>query len=157
MANTTTSALQRKLLIVTGKGGVGKTTIAAALGLAGAERGLRTIVVELGDQRRLPGLFANAAAPRAPHTDGRPDDGAGVAGAETALAQNLWSVTIDPDMALLRVAAGAGRAGPRTRARSQRHVSVLRRRRPRRERAREHGQDLGADPRRALAPARAAV
>ena len=49
--------LERKLLVVTGKGGVGKTTIAAALGLLAAERGLRTIVVELGEQRRLPTLF----------------------------------------------------------------------------------------------------
>ena len=49
--------LERKLLVVTGKGGVGKTTIAAALGLLAAERGLRTIVVELGDQRQLPTLL----------------------------------------------------------------------------------------------------
>ncbi len=47
MTSTAASTLARKLLIVTGKGGVGKTTIAAALGLACAERGLRTIVVEL--------------------------------------------------------------------------------------------------------------
>ena len=107
--------LQRRLLVVTGKGGVGKTTIAAALGLEAAGRGLRTIVVELGDQRRLPGLFADAAS----RADGRAgadstDAGAGAdstqagagegagAGEETALAKNLWSVTIDPDKALLQ-------------------------------------------------------
>ena len=90
------SALARKLVVVTGKGGVGKTTIAAALGLVAAERGLRTIVVELGDQRRLPTLFADAM----PQADGR-SDGQRSVGAETMLTENLWSVTIDPDRALL--------------------------------------------------------
>ncbi len=41
------SLLERKLIVVTGKGGVGKTTVSAALGLLGARRGLRTIVVEV--------------------------------------------------------------------------------------------------------------
>jgi anion-transporting ArsA/GET3 family ATPase len=107
--------LERKLVVVTGKGGVGKTTIAAALGLAAAGRGLRTIVVELGDQHRLPTLLAGASA----HVDGYPPRQPD-AGAETALAENLWSVTIDPDRALLewlqalggrvpgRVLAGSG-------------------------------------------------
>jgi anion-transporting ArsA/GET3 family ATPase len=35
------------LLVVTGKGGVGKSTVAAALGLAASRRGLRTIVAEV--------------------------------------------------------------------------------------------------------------
>jgi anion-transporting ArsA/GET3 family ATPase len=35
------------LLVVTGKGGVGKSTVAAALGLAAARRGLRTLLVEV--------------------------------------------------------------------------------------------------------------
>jgi len=34
--------LDRTLLYVTGKGGVGKTTVAASLGLAAAARGRRT-------------------------------------------------------------------------------------------------------------------
>jgi hypothetical protein len=81
-----TPLLERKLLVVTGKGGVGKTSLAAALGLLAAERGLRTIIVELGDQGRLPALFG--LAPRG-------------AGAETRLQQGLWSISIDPDRALL--------------------------------------------------------
>lgn len=101
----TASVLERKLVVITGKGGVGKTTIAAALGLAAAERGLRTIVVELGDQRRLPTLLAGDPA----HANGTPpgaraaDPGirSAATGAEVALAENLWSVTIDPDRALL--------------------------------------------------------
>src|ERR1019366_6035254 len=83
---TMTSLLHRKLLVLTGKGGVGKTTVSAALGLLAADRGLRTIVVEMGEQRRLPELFGVA-----------PEE----AGPETALRENLWSISIDPDRALL--------------------------------------------------------
>lgn len=109
------SVLERKLVVVTGKGGVGKSTIAAALGLAAAERGLRTIVVELGDQRRLPGLLAGDGRPTNGRTPKEPH-----AGAELALGESLWGVTIDPDRALLewlqalggrvpgRVLAGSG-------------------------------------------------
>jgi anion-transporting ArsA/GET3 family ATPase len=80
------SLLDRKLLVLTGKGGVGKTTASAALGLLAADRGLRTIVVELGEQRRLPELFDVVSVQ---------------AGAQTELRENLWSVSIDPDRALL--------------------------------------------------------
>ncbi|HLI15020.1 MAG TPA: ArsA family ATPase [Acidimicrobiales bacterium] len=41
------SLLERRLLFVTGKGGVGKTTIAAALGLLASRRGRRVLVCEL--------------------------------------------------------------------------------------------------------------
>jgi anion-transporting ArsA/GET3 family ATPase len=39
--------LERRLLFVTGKGGVGKTSVAAALGLLAAGRGQRTLLVEI--------------------------------------------------------------------------------------------------------------
>jgi len=78
--------LERKLLVVTGKGGVGKTTVAAALGLLAVQRGLRTIVVEVGDQTRLPELFGVSRQET---------------GVETKLQQGLWSISIDPDRALL--------------------------------------------------------
>lgn len=39
--------LDRRLLFVVGKGGVGKTTLGAALGLAALERGKRVLIVEL--------------------------------------------------------------------------------------------------------------
>ncbi len=42
-----TPLLARRLLFVTGKGGVGKTTVAAALGLLAAEQGKRTLVCEV--------------------------------------------------------------------------------------------------------------
>src|ERR1700693_2501231 len=80
------SALQRELLVVTGKGGVGKSTLASALGLLASERGRRTIVVEVGEQARLPALFGVAAP--AP-------------GVETELQDGLSSLTIDPDLALM--------------------------------------------------------
>ncbi|MCC5953799.1 MAG: ArsA family ATPase [Acidimicrobiia bacterium] len=45
--------LDRKLLFVTGKGGVGKTTVAAALGLAAASLGKRTLVCEVDAKGNL--------------------------------------------------------------------------------------------------------
>jgi anion-transporting ArsA/GET3 family ATPase len=39
----------RRLHVVMGKGGVGKSTVAAALALAAATRGARTLVIELGE------------------------------------------------------------------------------------------------------------
>jgi anion-transporting ArsA/GET3 family ATPase len=49
--------LERKLLFVTGKGGVGKTTIAAGLALLAAERGKRTLVCEVDAKGSLAGAF----------------------------------------------------------------------------------------------------
>lgn len=43
--------LDSRLVMVTGKGGTGKTTYAAALAVLGAVRGRRTIIVELDNQR----------------------------------------------------------------------------------------------------------
>jgi anion-transporting ATPase len=81
------SLLDRKLVLVTGKGGVGKTTMAAAVGLVAAAQGLRTIVVEVGDQRRLPALFGVGAGAEP--------------GAEIELAEGLWGTSIDTHRSLL--------------------------------------------------------
>jgi anion-transporting ArsA/GET3 family ATPase len=51
------SLLAKRLVFVSGKGGVGKSTVAAALGLAAAGRGLRTLLVEVGGRERMSGLF----------------------------------------------------------------------------------------------------
>jgi len=80
-----TTLLDREFIFVTGKGGVGKTTIAAALGLAAAARGRRTVVCELGDQHRLSRVF-NVTPPR-------PDQ-------EVELVPGLWTTSIEPDAVL---------------------------------------------------------
>ena len=54
--------LDRRLIFVTGKGGVGKTTVAAALGLAAARAGRRVLVCEVADQERLTATFGLPAA-----------------------------------------------------------------------------------------------
>jgi anion-transporting ArsA/GET3 family ATPase len=81
-----TPLLQRRLIVVTGKGGAGKTTIAAALGLLAAREGLRTLVVEVGDRQHIPALLD------------RPEPSE--QGVETELAEELWSLSIDPDRVL---------------------------------------------------------
>ncbi len=75
----------RSLLYVTGKGGVGKTTVAAALGLAAARTGRRTIVCEVAEQDRMSRAFARHGV--------RPEQ-------EVELAEDLWAITIDPQAAL---------------------------------------------------------
>ena len=47
----------RRLLIVTGKGGVGKTTVCAALGALAVRQGLRTLIAETSGTRQLPDLW----------------------------------------------------------------------------------------------------
>ena len=60
VARRCAALLDKRLIVVTGKGGVGKTTVAAALGLLAARRGRRTVVVEVAEQERLAGLFGRA-------------------------------------------------------------------------------------------------
>lgn len=49
--------LDRRLLIVSGKGGVGKTTVSAALGLVAARHGLRVLLAEVEGKGALSSLF----------------------------------------------------------------------------------------------------
>src|SRR3954452_1099404 len=74
--------LDRPLIYVTGKGGVGKTTVSAALGLAAAARGRRTIVVEVAEQHHMSKVFA------------------AVGSDEVRLADGLYAITVDPQHAL---------------------------------------------------------
>ncbi len=76
--------LDKRLVIVMGKGGTGKTTIAAALGLAAARRGRRAVVVEVSEQQRLLSLFGRGNAGRQ----------------EVELDTNLFGLSIDPGRAM---------------------------------------------------------
>src|SRR5215207_769238 len=76
--------LDKRLVVVTGKGGVGKTTVAAALGLLAARQGRRTVVCEVAQQERLAALF------------GTRDVGHG----EVELAPGLFSVSVQPERAM---------------------------------------------------------
>jgi anion-transporting ArsA/GET3 family ATPase len=49
--------LDRRLLIVSGKGGVGKTTVSAALGTVAARHGRRVLLAEVEGKGALAGLF----------------------------------------------------------------------------------------------------
>lgn len=86
--------LDRRLIFVTGKGGVGKSTVATALGLVAARRGQRTIVAELAAQDQVSHVFQHDA-----HTFH-----------EVQLADNLFTISVDPQHAMeeyLRVKTGA--------------------------------------------------
>ncbi|MCB1002575.1 MAG: ArsA family ATPase [Acidimicrobiales bacterium] len=51
--------LDRRLLFVTGKGGVGKTTVASALGVLAARQGKRTLVCEFDAKGNLADFFGS--------------------------------------------------------------------------------------------------
>ncbi len=69
------------MVFVTGKGGVGKTTVAVALGLRAAGEGKRAIVCEVASQENTSRIFD--------HTE--------VGFHEIEMEENLWSISIDPD------------------------------------------------------------
>jgi anion-transporting ArsA/GET3 family ATPase len=79
------SLLDRDLIYVTGKGGVGKTTVSAAIGLAAAAQGRSTIVCEVAEQHHMSRAFAHAGVGR-DH--------------EARLADDLYAITVDPQHAL---------------------------------------------------------
>jgi anion-transporting ArsA/GET3 family ATPase len=74
----------KRLVFVTGKGGVGKSTVALAVGVAAAARGKRSIVCEVGAQETASRMFKRAE----------------VGFHEVEMAPNLWAISIDPDESL---------------------------------------------------------
>lgn len=74
----------RRFLFLTGKGGVGKTTVSAALGLALAARGKRVLIVMPHTKERLSAVLGTK--PIGPDV--------------TQVAERLWAVNVDPERAL---------------------------------------------------------
>ena len=77
--------LEHRLIFVTGKGGVGRSTVSGALGLAAAQRGMRTIVAELTGERCVAHAFGIKDAK--PFT-------------ELELAPRLFTISISPERAM---------------------------------------------------------
>ncbi len=85
--------LDKRLIFVTGKGGVGKSTVAIALGLLASRLGRRCVVVELASQERVQRTF----------------DHQGEHFSEVELAPGLFTISVDPQHAMeeyLRIKAG---------------------------------------------------
>src|SRR5918992_717972 len=83
---------QARLLVVTGKGGTGKTTVAAGLAVAAAGRGRRVLVAEVEGRQGLAGLFGRVTL------DYR----------ETRVAEGVNALAIDPDESLREYLARYG-------------------------------------------------
>ncbi len=81
---TTYGLLDRKLLFVTGKGGVGKTSVASALGMLAARRGLRTLVCEVDPKGDLSDFLGTGALRFAP----------------TEVRENLHAMSMDTEESL---------------------------------------------------------
>jgi anion-transporting ArsA/GET3 family ATPase len=73
-----------QLLVVTGKGGTGKTTVAAALAIAAARRGRRTLVVEVEGRQGLAAPFGRRS----------------LGYQETRLADDVNGLAVDPEESL---------------------------------------------------------
>ena len=76
--------LMPKILIVSGKGGVGKTTVAAALALVAARNGRKVCIAEVDRKGTLPSLFGGPALSYEP----------------SELLPGLWGLNIVPEDAL---------------------------------------------------------
>src|SRR5262245_62877505 len=74
----------RRFLFITGKGGVGKTTVSAAMAVALASRGKRVLIAMCNAKERISAMFGSVAV--------GPDI--------VSVGQNVWAVNIEPERAL---------------------------------------------------------
>jgi arsenite-transporting ATPase len=84
------SLAQRRCIIVTGKGGVGKTTLTAALGRGYARRGQRVLLAEIVPHADTPSQLQEALACRPPTEE------------PVLVDDNLWVTLLTPTMGHLR-------------------------------------------------------
>ena len=84
------SLAQRRVVIVTGKGGVGKSTITAALGRAYAKAGKRTLIAEIVPDAETPSQLYEALG--GPKPTEEPD----------LVAERLWVTLLTPTVGHLR-------------------------------------------------------
>src|ERR1700738_2574028 len=85
--------LSARVMLVTGKGGTGKTTLAAALGRLAAARGKRVLLAEIGQEE----VGAKTAVARSPLLEALGAPGAQSSGAPREIAANLWAVLLTPE------------------------------------------------------------
>lgn len=78
------SLISKRVIFVTGKGGVGKTTLSAALGIAASNLEKKTLIVELDSEGNIPKFFEETVSYEKPKK----------------LKTNLYAVTIQPRTAL---------------------------------------------------------
>jgi anion-transporting ArsA/GET3 family ATPase len=90
VTGTLAALLSRRLLLVTGKGGTGKTSVAAALGVLAAREGRRTLVVELGNSGALRELLAGDAPAPSAKRRGEPE----------RVSERLFVLSLVPELAL---------------------------------------------------------
>lgn len=79
--------LERRLLLFTGKGGVGKSTVVAALAAEAAARGKQPLIVELGHRASMQGIFG---APEIGHEP-----------VPVTADRKIWAANVDFDEAIV--------------------------------------------------------
>jgi anion-transporting ArsA/GET3 family ATPase len=95
-AGEAASSLQARVCVCVGAGGVGKTTIAAALGVALAARGSRVALVTIDPAPRLADALGVAALSNEP----APIDLSALAASGTSVRGELWALRLDPKRTL---------------------------------------------------------
>lgn len=78
--NRLDALFERRLIFVLGKGGVGKTTLSAALAIAAERMGKRVLLAEIGDSDAIGQVFINDTLPESP----------------LKLADRIWGARVNP-------------------------------------------------------------